>query len=153
MCHYSEMKIWLHFMFIVHEDTVLKCVYSGILMSFMFVFYFVCVFYCNHVVLYNVLVSDDKNKGDQSISHKHNTTKLNKAPVFVQQLVQANNKDNTNASLALCEGNPLVTCGFHWQRANNVENVSMSWYHHFDWRGLSWGEGPIHRGPNTSATH
>ena len=32
--------------------------------------------------------------------------------------------------LALCEGNPLVTGGFPSQRANYVENVSISWCHH-----------------------
>ena len=26
--------------------------------------------------------------------------------------------------------NPMVTCGFPWQKANNVEIISMSWHHH-----------------------
>ena len=32
----------------------------------------------------------------------------------------------------LCDGNPLVTGGFPWQRTSNVENVSIWWRHHDD---------------------
>ena len=41
---------------------------------------------------------------------------------FVQQLVES------NILLALCEGNPPVTGGFHSQRANNVESKMPSWW-------------------------
>ena len=30
----------------------------------------------------------------------------------------------------LCEGNPPVTGGFHSQRVNNAENISIQWRHH-----------------------
>ena len=30
----------------------------------------------------------------------------------------------------ICEGNSPVTAGFHSQRANNAENVSIWWHHH-----------------------
>ena len=54
-------------MFIVHdqyEDTVLKCVYSGILMSMYLVLYVVLIIIMSYFIMY--FVSDDKNKGDQS---------------------------------------------------------------------------------------
>ena len=37
------------------------------------------------------------------------------------------NKVNIKAT-SLCEGNALVTNGFHAQRANNAENISMLWH-------------------------
>ena len=46
--------------------------------------------------------------------------------MFVQKLVQANDKD----LLALCEGKPLATGRFPEQRASNAESVSISWHHH-----------------------
>ena len=39
-------------------------------------------------------------------------------------------KHQSSASLALFEGNPLVTDGFPSQRASNAENVSIWWRHH-----------------------
>ena len=39
-------------------------------------------------------------------------------------------KNQSSALLTVCEGNPLVTCGFPSQRASNMENVSMPWRHH-----------------------
>ena len=32
--------------------------------------------------------------------------------------------------LALCEGNPPLTCGLASQRASDAENFYMSWFHH-----------------------
>ena len=53
-------------MFIVHDDTVLKCVYSGILMFLIYVsyFYVVLIVIMSYFIMY--FVSDKKNKGDQS---------------------------------------------------------------------------------------
>ena len=39
-------------------------------------------------------------------------------------------KHQSSSSLAFCEGNPQVTCGFPSQRGSNTENVSLSWRHH-----------------------
>ena len=55
--------------------------------------------------------------------------------MYVQQFVQANNKEyQSSALLALIEGNPPVTSTFPSQRANNVESLFMTWYHH----GTPW---------------
>ena len=42
----------------------------------------------------------------------------------------ASKKTAKPAFLALCEGNPPVTGGFPWQRANNAENVPIAWRRH-----------------------
>ena len=39
-------------------------------------------------------------------------------------------KHQSFVSLAFCEGNPPVTCGFPSKRASNAENVSIRWRHH-----------------------
>ena len=36
----------------------------------------------------------------------------------------------SSTSLALCEGNPLVTSGFPSQRASNAERISVPWSYH-----------------------
>ena len=54
-------------MFIVHDDTFLKCVYSSILMFLIYVsyFYVVLIVIMSYFIMF--FASDDKNKGDQSI--------------------------------------------------------------------------------------
>ena len=49
--------------------------------------------------------------------------------LFVQQLVQVDNKEKSNIPITSPskEGNPPVTSGFPSQRANNVDSISMSW--------------------------
>ena len=53
--------------------------------------------------------------------------------LFLQQLVQAYYKENSQQSfvlLALCEENPPVTSGVPSQIASDAESISKSWYHH-----------------------
>ena len=53
--------------------------------------------------------------------------------LFAQQPFQAYpTKNQSSISLALCEEHPPVTSGCPSQRANNVENISMSERHHVD---------------------
>ena len=40
-------------------------------------------------------------------------------------------KHQRSALLSLCEGNPLMTSGFHAQRDRNAENVFIWWRHSF----------------------
>ena len=40
-------------------------------------------------------------------------------------------KRQRSALVALCKGNPLVTSGFPWERASNVESISMWWWLHY----------------------
>ena len=51
-------------MFIVHEDTVLKFVYSGILVFMYLILYVELIVIMSYFIMY--FVNDDKNKGDQS---------------------------------------------------------------------------------------
>ena len=43
-------------------------------------------------------------------------------------------KNQSTALLALCEGNPPVTDGFLSQRASNGESISVSWLHQYNCR-------------------
>ena len=50
--------------------------------------------------------------------------------LFAQALVQAHIKTPKLHVTDLCEEKPLVTGGFPSQRASNVENFSIWWFHH-----------------------
>ena len=51
-------------------------------------------------------------------------------PLFAQPFVLAQIKGISKLCVTgLCEGNPLVTGGFHSQRASDMENVSIWWHH------------------------
>ena len=65
----------------------------------------------------------------------HSTNRLAQIPtnqLFVQQLVQASNIENTNAWLALYVENPPVGGGGSPCISKMVENVSMTWHHPMD---------------------
>ena len=49
--------------------------------------------------------------------------------MFPQSFVQTHIKENIKV-LRHCEGNPVVSGGFHSQRANNADNVSIWWRRH-----------------------
>ena len=50
--------------------------------------------------------------------------------LFVQNIVWLLSNEQRSASLALCDGNPLVTDEFPSQSASNRESAFMSWRHH-----------------------
>ena len=60
-------------------------------------------------------------------SHERNGTPILSAQMFVQQLVQGNNK--INIALARCDGKPPVPDGYPAKRDSNAEMASMSWSH------------------------
>ena len=74
--------------------------------------------------------------------------------LIVQQLVQANKKNQSSALLALCKGNPLVTNGFPSQWTSNFGNYSdimlpSSWG---EWnRQVVWTVLILHRDPVCNA--
>ena len=59
--------------------------------------------------------------------------------LFVQPFVRANTKEISEFTLlARCEGNLLVTIGFHSQMANNAKKKVFIWWHHRASKTATW---------------
>ena len=50
--------------------------------------------------------------------------------VYLAANMQRSKKTSKLYVTGLCEGNPLMTNEFRFQRASNVENISIWWCHH-----------------------